>query len=488
MNLGEVRQLVYKLCEQKSVDVTEKHIEQLYRFLGGIPLAIVWSIGQYRRPSLAIDRFLKRLRQVRLTGAVEEQERQLLEFCFREAYETLGPRSKEMLKVLGLFSIPLSETDLRAILELNPVDFWNAWEELDAFSLIQTQEDEQSNECFSVLPLTRLFVRSELFRSEQDVQFVKDMCYRYAEHLVASSASEICVFTPDYRPVRLPKGATPLDFAYYLHTEVGHRFESANVNSRAAAISHSLQNGDIVEIITNKYRSGPDEQWLYHVRTKKAQRSIKAWFRRPKRARRAIRRGNAFSLQCDMSRAEAAYIEAMEIDPKSTWAYNRLGHLARLKRNYTKALRLYKTALSLEPDNAFAFEGIACVHYQRGDIENAAELYAKALEIKPNYANALFGLGRCYCILGQYHAADDVFNRALDISTPMRRKAILHLFRMISQLGLGNSDVAVFTYLDNALREFRKMVPSHRLNDLPYYGPHVLYYYSIPDVQVFSRQ
>lgn len=114
MSFDEVRQLIYNLCEQKSIDVIDAHIEELYTCLGGIPLAIVWSIGQYRRPAHAIDQFLNRLRKVRLTGAVEEQERQLLEFCFREAYETLTPSSKKMLKVLGLFSTSLSETLLSA--------------------------------------------------------------------------------------------------------------------------------------------------------------------------------------------------------------------------------------------------------------------------------------------------------------------------------------------------------------------------------------
>ena len=287
------------------------------------------------------------------------------------------------------------------------------------------------------------------------------------------------MFTPDYRPIKLPKGATALDFAYYIHTEIGHRFGGAKVNSEIATIDYSLQNGDIVEIITDATRREPDEQWLHYVRTKKAKRSIRAWFRRPKRAVEAIQRGNILSLQCDIREAENAYIKAVDLDPTNTWAYNRLGHIMRLYGDSDRAMELYKTTLSLDPKNPFALAGIACIHYQNGDFQEAVKFYLKALDIKPNYVNALFGLSRCYCLYNQYQEADEVIAIALDIPVPRRRRATLHLIRMIARLGLGDARSAAYIHLSNALKEFNKVVPRRRLNDPPYYGLHVLYYYSI---------
>jgi len=234
-----------------------------------------------------------------------------------------------------------------------------------------------------------------------------------------------------------------------------------------------------VEIVTSKTRREPDERWLHHVHTKRAERSIKAWFRRPKRAIKAIQRGNALSLQCDVSNAENAYIKAVDLDPTSTWAYNRLGHLARLAGDSDRALGLYRTTLSLDSNNPFALEGIACIHYQNGELREAVKFYLKALSIKPNYANALFGLGRCYCLSNQYEEAEEVLARALATPVPRRRRATLHLIRMIAHLGLGDAHSAAYIHLSNALSEFNKIVPRRRLNDPPYYGLHVLYYYSI---------
>lgn len=477
MTLDEVRNLVHRLCDQKKgIDIPDEQIEDLYEIIGGIPLAIVWSIGQYRRPLSGIN-FLGRLRQIRLTGELGEREHQLLEFCFREAYNALNKTSQKVLDALGLFSIPLCEDDLRIILELSRNNLWDALDELDTFSLIQssTPHDKLTKELLSVLPLTRLFVRSELFREKSD--FVQELCRRYAEHRV--SHSRICVFTPDYQPVELPQGATVLDFAYYVHTEVGHRFDGAKVNSEAVHnIDYRLHNGDIVEIITSRSPK-PEEKWLDFVITERAERSIRAWFRRPERAIKAVRRGNTLSLQCNTAKAESEYLNAVKFDPANTWAYCRLGHLARLAGNNDRASQLYRTALSLEHSNPFAYEGLACIRYQTRQFIEAVGLYQKALNIKPNYVNALLGLSRCFCALGQYTEAYKILERAFEGRIHRRQLPVLHFWCVIAQLGLGNFDVAAHVHLSKALSEFNRIVPEHRLKEAPFYGSHMLYYYSI---------
>ncbi len=82
----------------------------------------------------------------------------------------------------------------------------------------------------------------------------------------------------------LPRGATPVDFAYSIHTEVGHRCTGARVNGRLVPLSTELVSGDIVEIITTKSdESGPTRDWLGFVRTSRARSKIKQWFSRARR-------------------------------------------------------------------------------------------------------------------------------------------------------------------------------------------------------------
>jgi GTP pyrophosphokinase len=92
---------------------------------------------------------------------------------------------------------------------------------------------------------------------------------------------EVFAFTPKGDVFGLPLGATPVDFAYRVHTEVGHRCAGAKVNGRIVPLDHVLQNGDIVEIITGK-KDNPNRDWLSFVRTAGARIKIKNWHRRQK--------------------------------------------------------------------------------------------------------------------------------------------------------------------------------------------------------------
>jgi guanosine-3',5'-bis(diphosphate) 3'-pyrophosphohydrolase len=94
---------------------------------------------------------------------------------------------------------------------------------------------------------------------------------------------QVFVFTPKGDVKDLPNGATPLDFAYRIHTDVGHRTIGAKANNRLVPLDYRLRNGDIVEIITTKAAHGPSRDWLNIVRTSAAREKIRQWFKRQER-------------------------------------------------------------------------------------------------------------------------------------------------------------------------------------------------------------
>jgi guanosine-3',5'-bis(diphosphate) 3'-pyrophosphohydrolase len=94
---------------------------------------------------------------------------------------------------------------------------------------------------------------------------------------------QVFVFTPKGDIKDLPAGATPLDFAYRIHTDVGHRTIGAKVNNRLVPLDYRLKNGDIVEIVTTKSEHGPSRDWLNIVRTSHAREKIRQWFKRKDR-------------------------------------------------------------------------------------------------------------------------------------------------------------------------------------------------------------
>ncbi|MBV9325530.1 MAG: bifunctional (p)ppGpp synthetase/guanosine-3',5'-bis(diphosphate) 3'-pyrophosphohydrolase [Chloroflexi bacterium] len=104
---------------------------------------------------------------------------------------------------------------------------------------------------------------------------------------------QVYVFTPKGEIKELPSGATPLDFAYRIHTDVGHKCIGAKVNGRLVALDTKLRNGDIVEIITAKGSRGPSRDWLNpnlgFVQTAHAREKIRQWFRRQQREENIVR-------------------------------------------------------------------------------------------------------------------------------------------------------------------------------------------------------
>jgi GTP diphosphokinase / guanosine-3',5'-bis(diphosphate) 3'-diphosphatase len=93
------------------------------------------------------------------------------------------------------------------------------------------------------------------------------------------SEDEVYVFTPKGEVKNLAAGATPLDFAYEVHTDVGHRCVGAKVNGKMVPLHYELKSGDIVEVMTSNRERGPSRDWLAVVRTTRARNKIKQWFK-----------------------------------------------------------------------------------------------------------------------------------------------------------------------------------------------------------------
>ncbi len=102
----------------------------------------------------------------------------------------------------------------------------------------------------------------------------------------------VYTFTPKGKLIDLPIGATPIDFAYHIHTEIGHRCRGARVNGKMVALDYQLKNGDQVEILTTR-RGGPSRDWLNpdlgYIKTSRARAKIRQWFRRQDREQNIVR-------------------------------------------------------------------------------------------------------------------------------------------------------------------------------------------------------
>jgi guanosine-3',5'-bis(diphosphate) 3'-pyrophosphohydrolase len=94
---------------------------------------------------------------------------------------------------------------------------------------------------------------------------------------------EVHVFTPKGQVKTLPAGATPIDFAYAVHTDVGHRTVGAKINGRIVPLHYQLKNGDFVEILTSKQGRGPSRDWISLAKSSRARNKIRQWFSRERR-------------------------------------------------------------------------------------------------------------------------------------------------------------------------------------------------------------
>ncbi len=141
---------------------------------------------------------------------------------------------------------------------------------------------------------------------------------------------EVFVFTPKGDVIDLPAGATPIDFAYQIHTDVGHKCVGAKVNGRIAPLDYVLKNGDIVEILTNKSSTGPSLDWINVAKTSGARNRIKQWFKRQRRDENIARGRELLDKE----------VKRMALDPKLVLADDVLAEVLK-KHNFTDETDLF---------------------------------------------------------------------------------------------------------------------------------------------------
>lgn len=154
------------------------------------------------------------------------------------------------------------------------------------------------------------WVRS-LLEAQQDT----DMSDFVQELKIDMFADEVFVFTPRGDVINLPAGATPIDFAYSIHSAVGNRMTGAKVNGRIVTYETELQNGDIVEVITSNSSKGPSRDWINIAKSSEARSKIKQWLKKEKREENIIQGKSMFESELRRQNIKTALFENDEMLP-----------------------------------------------------------------------------------------------------------------------------------------------------------------------------
>ena len=151
----------------------------------------------------------------------------------------------------------------------------------------------------------------KLLESQQDVdaeEFVRTM-------RVDLFSDEVFVFTPRGDVINLPAGATPIDFAYNIHSAVGNHMTGAKINGRMVTFDTQLKNGDIVEVITSKSAHGPSRDWMKICKSNEARNKIRQWFKRERREENIVTGRASFESELKHSGLSLAAITAEDVLP-----------------------------------------------------------------------------------------------------------------------------------------------------------------------------
>ncbi|MEG2420416.1 MAG: TGS domain-containing protein, partial [Oscillospiraceae bacterium] len=128
-------------------------------------------------------------------------------------------------------------------------------------------------------------------------------------------ADEVFVFTPQGDVINLPAGATPIDFAYAIHSAVGNHMTGAKVNGRIVNFDSALQSGDIVEVITTKSAHGPSRDWMKICKSNEARNKIRQWFKKERREENILTGRAAFESELKRQGLTIAAITAGDVLP-----------------------------------------------------------------------------------------------------------------------------------------------------------------------------
>ncbi len=171
-----------------------------------------------------------------------------------------------------LFEVQIRTKEMDDIAEYGVAAHW-AYKENKAYSKDKEQfEIAQKLKWYGEL----LKISSDEEESEDAEDFVNTVKGDILE-------ANVYVFTPKGEVIELPKGATPIDFAYRIHTDVGHKMVGATVNNRIVTLDYSLKTGDIVSVKTNKNASGPSDAWLKIAKSSHAKHKIKSFLNKEHR-------------------------------------------------------------------------------------------------------------------------------------------------------------------------------------------------------------
>ena len=128
-------------------------------------------------------------------------------------------------------------------------------------------------------------------------------------------ADEVFVFTPNGDVKSLPQGATPIDFAYNIHSAIGNTMVGARVNGRMVPYDYKLSNGDIVEVLTSKSAKGPSRDWLALCKSNEARNKIRQWFKKERREENIVTGRAAFESELKHAKMTLASITSEEVLP-----------------------------------------------------------------------------------------------------------------------------------------------------------------------------